>query len=131
MDERVKELLGKARLTAEAAMGAAAQVAGTVAQRGEKMVGKTRRSLRVLDLNNEIELLMRDIGRMVYLTHTGTETDEQALQSKLEKIDEKYAAIAGIKEQQAALRTTMICPVCGKIVDKGDLYCRICGEKLQ
>lgn len=124
MDERVKELLEKAKLTCEAA-------AGTVTRRGGRVVGNTRRSLKLMDLNNEVELAMRDIGRMVYLTHTGTETDEAALQSRLEDIDAKYARIAELKAEQAAARSTAVCPVCGKTVDKNDIYCRVCGEKLQ
>lgn len=124
MDERVKELLEKAKLTAAAAAGAAAET-------GSRLVGKTKRSLRAFDLNNEIEILMREIGRTVYLTHTGAETDEEELQAKLEAIDGKYAEIAEIKAQQEAQRSVLTCPVCGKPCDKTDLYCRVCGEKLQ
>jgi rubrerythrin len=94
-------------------------------------VKKTKRGFQVFDLNNEVELLMREIGRMVYLTHTGAETDEAALEEKLAQIDEKYAQLAALKEEQEAAKTTVICPVCGKSCDKNDLYCRICGEKLQ
>ena len=131
MDERAKELLEKVKLTAAAAADAASQVAGSVTKRGGRVVTKTKRTLKLMDLNNEIELAMRDIGRMVYLTHTGTETDEEALQARLEEIDAKYAEIADLKAEQAALRTTVVCPVCGKTVDKNDIYCRVCGEKLQ
>ena len=74
---------------------------------------------------------MRDIGRMVYLTHTGAETDEAALEAKLAEIDEKYAQIAELKAVQEAEKPTTVCPVCGKACDKNDLYCRVCGEKLQ
>ena len=35
-------------------------------------------------------------------THTGAETDEAALEEKLAQIDEKYAAIAALKEEQEA-----------------------------
>ena len=97
----------------------AVKAAGMVSQKGTQLVEKTKRNFQVFDLNNEVELLMRDIGRMVYLTHTGVETDE------------KYAAIAAIKEELEAQKTTTVCPVCGKDCDKNDLYCRVCGEKLQ
>ena len=130
MDDKVRELLEKAKLTAAAAAGVASQAVGTAAEKGGRRVEKTRRSLKLLDLNNEIEILMREIGRIVYLTHTGTETEESALQEKLERIDAKYAEIAGLKAEQEAQRTKVVCPVCGKECDKTDLYCRVCGEKL-
>ena len=141
MDEKVKELLEKARLTAGLAADTAVKAAGVVTQKGGQIVEKTRRSFQVFDLNNEVELLMRDIGRMVYLTHTGAETDEGELEEKLAQIDEKYARIGNdieqartvveIKAELEAGKTTTVCPVCGKSCDKTDLYCRICGEKLQ
>lgn len=130
MDDKVRELLEKAKLTAAAAAGVASQAVETAAEKGGRLVEKTRRSLKLLDLNNEIEILMREIGRIVYLTHTGTETEESALQEKLERIDAKYAEIAGLKAEQEAQRTKVVCPVCGKECDKTDLYCRVCGEKL-
>ena len=110
MDEKVKELLEKAKLTAGLAADGAVKAAGVVSQKGTQLVEKTKRSFQVFDLNNDVELLMREIGRMVYLTHTGAETDEAA---------------------QEAEKTTAVCPVCGKACDKNDLYCRVCGEKLQ
>ena len=131
MDEKVKELLEKARLTAGLAADTAVKAAGVVTQKGGQIVEKTRRSFQVFDLNNEVELLMRDIGRMVYLTHTGAETDEGELEEKLAQIDEKYARIGEIKAKLEAGKTTTVCPVCGKSCDKTDLYCRVCGEKLQ
>ena len=54
-----------------------------------------------------------------------------ALEEKLALIDEKYAQIAELKAAQEAEKTTTVCPVCGKACDKNDLYCRVCGEKLQ
>ena len=131
MDEKVKELLEKARLTAGLAADTAVKAAGVVTQKGGQIVEKTRRNFQVFDLNNEVELLMRDIGRMVYLTHTGAETDEGELEEKLAQIDEKYARIGEIKAELEAGKTTTVFPVCGKSCDKTDLYCRVCGEKLQ
>lgn len=131
MDDKVRELLEKARLTAGMAAGGAVKVAETVGQRGGQLVEKTRRNLRIFDLNNEVELLMREIGRMVYLTHTGVETDEQELESKLAQIDEKYSRIDEIRALLEEQKTTRCCPVCGKDCAKTDLYCRVCGEKLQ
>ena len=55
----------------------------------------------------------------------------EPLEEKLVQIDAKYAEIAAIKGELEAQKTTTVCPVCGKACDKNDLYCRICGEKLQ
>ncbi len=131
MDEKVKEMMEKAKLTAGMAADTAVKAAGVVSQKGSQLLERTKRSYRVFDLNNEIELLMREIGRMVYLTHTGMETDESELEGKLAKIDEKYAEIEALRAQSEEEKPTCACPVCGKPCAKTDLYCRVCGEKLQ
>ena len=50
MDEKVKELLEKARLTAGLAADTAVKAAGVVTQKGGQIVEKTRRSFQVFDL---------------------------------------------------------------------------------
>ena len=100
MDEKVKELLEKAKLTAGLAADTAVKAASVVTQKSNRLVEKTKQNLKVFDLNNEVELLMREIGRMVYLTHTGAETDEAELEAKLAQIDSRTITRSGIRALQ-------------------------------
>lgn len=130
MEDKVKELLDRARFTASLAAESAAKAAEVAAQRGGQLVEKTRRSLQILDLNNQADVLMRDIGRLVYQAHTGAEAEESALVAKLEDLDKLYEQVARLKARQEEQSPTRVCPMCGKTCEKTDLYCRVCGEKL-
>ena len=74
---------------------------GVVATRAADAAGKTATSfvsatklnMQIFDLNTEIEILYKEIGKMVYHVHTGMEEDQDALQAKLLLIDEKLEKI--------------------------------------
>ena len=106
MDEKMRELLEKAKLTAVMAADGAVKVAGTASRKGSQLVEKTKRSAKIFDLNNEVELLMREIGRMVYLTHTGVETDEAELEEKLQH----WHCCSQLRRRSWSFR--LYCPCC-------------------
>ncbi|MBQ1351452.1 MAG: zinc ribbon domain-containing protein, partial [Oscillospiraceae bacterium] len=82
MDNRVKELLEKVRSTA----GAVGSMAGNTARQAGKYAGElfdtAKLNLRMFDLNNEITTLLKEIGQIIYDTHTGKETEEPILDEK-------------------------------------------------
>ena len=132
MDEKVRELLEKAKLTAGLAADTAVKAAGVVTQKSNLLVEKTKQNFKVFDLNNEVELLMREIGRMVYLTHTGVETDEQELEAKLAQIDEKYAKIEeirGLLEEQSNAAGIHLDEMLEKLLGKDVLPVRVAPQE--
>lgn len=131
MDERVKEMLNKAKYTAGSAVSAGRQVAGAAGKKAGELVGAGKLRLKVFDLNAEIDALYKQIGKQVYLHHTGAQIDEQELQSALDAIDEKFAAIASAKGELDARKATVTCPACGRECDRDDAFCRVCGQSLR
>ena len=130
MDKKVSEIFEKVKLTAQAVVSGAGKVANTAGKKAGDVVNNTKRSFKIFDLNNEIELLYREIGRLVYATHTGCEIQNDEIDTILAQIDEKNELINQMKEQNAELKQTVECPVCGQTCSKQDTFCRFCGEKL-
>lgn len=130
MDNRVKELLEKVRCTAENV----GTVAGNTARQAGKCAGDmldiAKLNLKIFDLSGEINPLLKEIGQIVYDTHTGAMVDETVLNEKLEAIDEKKAKIAELQAQVADLKKSKSCPICGAICGKGDAFCKKCGGAL-
>ena len=67
---------------------------------------------------------------MLYATHTGTPTDSEILQAKLEEIDRLKAEIAALETQIGKERAAHTCTTCGAVIRDGDTFCRECGGKL-
>ena len=86
--------------------------------------------MQIFDLNTEIEILYKEIGKMVYHVHTGMEEDQDALQAKLLLIDEKLEKIEEIREKLNAAKAKTCCPNCGKECPSGAAFCSSCGAQL-
>lgn len=69
----------------------------------------------------------RELGELLYATHTGTPTDSELLLEKMREIDELKARL---RELEGEPIIHLICPRCGHEVQPEDVYCRDCGEKL-
>lgn len=130
MDSRVKELLEKVRSTA----GAVGSMAGHTARQAGKYAGEwfdtAKLNLRIFDLNNEVTMLLKEIGQIVYDTHRGKETEETVLEGKLAQIDAKKEAIAQLQAEINQLKKSKSCPQCGAACSKEDAFCKKCGMKL-
>ncbi len=130
MDQKIKDLLEKVKATATTAAEAAGKAADAASKKAGELAGITKLNLQIFDLNTDIELLFKEIGKSVYLTHTGAEIETEEIDGKIAQIDEKYAKIAELKENIASRKTTSRCPNCGRECDKGDAFCSSCGAML-
>ena len=80
MDEKLQELLYAVQKAA-ADLGDAACAAG---KRANEWVQNGRARVQILDLRTEVNVRLKEIGQIVYNTHTGTPTDSDVLFAKLE-----------------------------------------------
>ena len=87
------------------------------------LVDSTKRKFRLAALEGAVEGTLAEVGELLYATHTGTPTDSQVLQEKLEKID-------ALKAEISRMQGTAVCPICGAAARSGDVFCRECGGKL-
>lgn len=130
MNDKVKELLEKAK----ASVGAVASETGRVAQNAVKKAGElvenTKLSIKVSEANSEIEDAYKEIGRLVYLTHSGEDVSSAAIEQLLEKIDRKNEEIKAYKDKIMATRSTVQCPNCGNECSRQSAFCSFCGNSL-
>lgn len=123
MDERVRELLDRARETAITV----GEVAG---KRAGQMVDVAKLNMKIFDLKAEVNQLLRQVGQLVYDAHRGEDTDTTPIDGLLADIDEKHEAITELKERVAALKNSRECPVCGTLCGREDKFCKSCGAGL-
>ncbi|MBQ2865030.1 MAG: zinc ribbon domain-containing protein [Clostridia bacterium] len=129
MEAKVKEVLEKVKITACAAGRAAESAANAATKKAGEALETTKLTLINFDLNTDIEMLYREIGRLVYLTHEGEDIDPECITARIALIDEKFAKIEANKKQIAYRKLFTECPECGKDCKKEDAFCSACGYK--
>ena len=130
MDQKIKDLVERAKATAFNAANAAGKVADSASKKAGELVELTKLNFRIFDLNTDIELLLKEIGKCVYATHIGEEINADDITDRISQIDVKYEEIAKLKELMAEKKAVSKCPVCGIECDKEDTFCRGCGAAL-
>ena len=123
MNEKLIDILEMVQRTAVQVGDTAADVAYGVGKKTEELLSVAKLNIRVVDLKAQVNTSMREVGEMLYATHTGTPTDSEILQAKLEEID-------GLKAQIGKERAAHTCTTCGAVTRDGDTFCRECGGKL-
>ena len=96
MNEKVQDLLDSVQRTAVQVSDAAVDAAYGVGKKAGELLSVAKLNIRLVDLRAEVNLQLREVGEMIYATHTGSPTESEALLAKLQEID-------GLKEQIAAL----------------------------
>ncbi len=134
MNEKLCALLDAVRRTAVQVNKTADDAAYCVAERASRMLSQAKRNVRTAELDREVDRRLRELGQMLYNTHTGDPTDSEALLEKLREVDGLKAQIDALKAQPAREdrggSASPACPACGGAVRPGDRYCRECGRTL-
>ena len=130
MNERLQELLDAVQRTASQVSDTAADAAYGVGKRAGELLSVAKLNIQIMDLKGEVGAALREVGEMIYATHTGTPTESEVLLAKLQEIDALRAQIGQLKQEIARLQGGAVCPFCGAPAQKGDVFCRECGGKL-
>ena len=130
MNDRLQELLDSVQRTACQVSGSAADAAYGVGKRAGALLSVAKLNIRVMDLKAEINTSLREVGEMIYATHTGTPTESEVLLAKLQEIDGLHQQVDQLEGEITRLQRGTVCPVCGAKAQDGDVFCRECGGKL-
>ena len=125
MDPKIREMLYRVKESAVDAGKVAGKFAGGV-------VEQAKINLSIFDLNSEIDVAYKEIGKLVFAVHKGEEISSEAIQSKIEEIDEKKQQVEILRKKLAGVKgTSKSCPVCGRSVADKDVFCATCGYKFE
>ena len=130
MNEKLQSILDCVLRTAGVIGDAAVDAACDVGTRTVELLSVGKRNIRAAELEAAVERELRCVGGMIYATHIGNPTDSGEVLRKLQEIDSLRAELNSLKRENARAKSLPVCGACGRIGEKGDLYCRDCGQRL-
>ena len=104
MNERLQELLDAVQRTATQVGGSAADAAYGVGRRAGELLSVAKLNIQVMDRKGEVDAALRQVGEMIYATHTGTPTESEVLPAKLQEIDALRENIRQLEQEIARLQ---------------------------
>ena len=124
----LKKLFAKTGLSAADVSDAAHSGMSEVSSRVSDTIACAKLHRAINDLEDEIDLQLCDIGRLVYATHIGTPSDSEEIQKILTYVDGLYEEIAAHEDELDHLRGVRVCGVCGAENAYDNIYCQDCGN---
>ena len=102
----------------------------SVGKKANDLVEVTKINLEVVDLENEIDDLYKEIGIFVFNSYkTGTDISDP-IKEKCSIIEEKSEKVMDLKQKASDYKSTLVCPKCKTENDRANQFCASCGQKL-
>ena len=130
MNERLQDLLDTVQRTASQVSDSAADAAYGMGKRAGELLSVAKLNIQIMDLKGRVGTALREVGEMIYATHTGTPTESEVLLAKLQEIDGLRLQIGRLEQEIARLQGGVVCPFCGAPAQRGNVFCRECGGRL-
>jgi len=100
MKETWNELQQKIREKAVLAGELAAKGASAAGQKATEVWNNSKKRVKAFELNTQIDMLYREIGRIAYHAHIGADVDEETMEAAFASVDEKMAQLAELKSEE-------------------------------
>ena len=130
MNEKLASLLEAVQRTALQAGDVAADAAYSAGKVAGELLNVAKLNVRIMDRKAAVNAALKEVGEILYATHTGYPSDSEILLAKLREIDGLKAEIAEMQAQIKREEEIRTCRTCGSPVREGAAFCGECGEKL-
>lgn len=130
MNEKLASLLETVQRTAIQAGDVAVDAAYSVGKVAGELLSVAKLNVRIMDRKAAVNTALKEVGEILYATHTGNPSDSEILLAKLREIDVLKAEIAEMQGQIKREEEAHTCHTCGSEVREGAAFCVECGEKL-
>lgn len=101
-----------------------------VGKKANDLVEVTKLNLEIVDIENEIDDLYKEIGIFVFNSYQNSTEIPELIKEKCKVIEEKSEKVALLKQKASEFKSTIICPDCKTENDKANQFCSKCGQKI-
>ncbi len=127
MKESIKTIWDKICAGATVAGDLAVKTAENVGSKATDVYNASKINFKIFNLTTDIEVIYREIGRLIYAAHTNDESSSEVLDEMLDTIDAKKRQIEELRASIAAGKDTKVCPSCGRENASDSNFCSSCG----
>ncbi len=131
MNERVKAIIDKICAGAAAAGEFATKTCNTAGKKATGVYNASKINLKIFDLTTDIDVLYKEVGKMLYASHCNEEISGEDIDARLLAIDEKRREVEELRAELKSISGVKKCATCGKENDRANDYCSQCGDKLE
>jgi len=130
VNDKIKTIWDKICASAQAAGEFVTKTAETTGEKAKDVVNASKANLKIFDLTTDIDVLYKEVGKLIYAAHCNEESSSEELDARLLAIDEKKAMIEELRAGLDTENKKRVCENCGKENEPGSSYCANCGAKL-
>ena len=130
MNEKLASLLESVQRTAIQASDVAVDTAYSIGKVAGELLSVAKLNVRIMDRKAAVNAALKEIGEILYATHTGNPSDSEVLLAKLREIDALKAEIADMQSRIKREEEQRVCRTCGSVATESAVFCGECGEKL-
>lgn len=104
--------------------------ANVVGKKAESLVDTSKLKIAEANLSSEISSKFKQLGSVVYSNAAvGTITDDTTA-ALIEELQQLHQELDAIRSLLAGIKNQTTCENCGKTISKSDLYCNVCGSRV-
>ena len=108
----------------------AKDTAGDIKNTSLRLYKSAKISMDITKKKNGLDEKFYEIGRLIYKSHCGKETDNSRISAICEEIDMILAEIRELEDTKNILKANKKCDVCGCLLNPEDITCPNCGCEL-
>ncbi len=141
INQRLQNIVNSAAAAAGEAKTAVRTVSASVSRQMADKYDSVRLRMELGRLGSEQQAVFSDIGRLLFMVHTGAvgkavetpegeKTPQQLIDALFVRAEQLRQEMEVISEKLKAGAGRRVCPCCGRACAENDVFCAICGTKL-
>lgn len=109
----------------------AKDAANNVGEKAGKLVDISKLNIEIVEAKSKLKNKLENLGKIIYQSEKNGFLNEKVVKEEIEKIDNIYGEIDGIKKELALIKRKVICKACGEENFSDAFYCSKCGHTLE
>ena len=93
----------------------------------EKLTANAKLKFTIAEEENKLQSLFALIGRRFYEQYKDSDEIPEGYKAAFSEVSAKQDMLEKLREDQAAAKNCSICPGCQSKIEKGAVYCKVCG----